>query len=46
MKSELKLLTTLAEADDDVKNGRMAPMQDSFDDLHASLLEKMDEVNK
>ena len=40
MKSELELLRTLAEADDDVKNGRLAPMQDSFDDLRASLLER------
>lgn len=40
MKSELELLRTLAEAEDDVKNGRLAPMQDSFDDLHASLLER------
>ncbi|MDF2609858.1 MAG: prevent-host-death family protein [Lachnospiraceae bacterium] len=40
MKSELELLRTLAEAEDDVKNGRIAPMQDSFDDLRASLLER------
>ena len=45
MKSELELLRTLAEAEDDVKNGRVAPMQDSFDNLRASLLErKIDEV--
>ncbi len=45
MKSELELLRTLAEAEDDVKNGRITPMQDSFDDLRVSLLErKKDEV--
>lgn len=45
MKSELELLRTLAEAEDDVKNGRLAPMQDSLDELHSSLLErKKDEV--
>ena len=37
MKSELDLLRTLAEAEDDVKNGRVTPMQDSFDSLRASL---------
>lgn len=40
MKSELELLRTLAEAEDDVKNVRVAPMQDSFDDLRVSLLER------
>lgn len=45
MKSELELLRTLADAEDDVKHGRVAPIQDSFDDLRASLLErKNDEV--
>ncbi|MBW8349339.1 type II toxin-antitoxin system Phd/YefM family antitoxin [Bacillus sp. IITD106] len=45
MKSELELLRTLAEAEDDVKNGRVAPMQNSFDDIHGSFLErKKDEV--
>ena len=39
MKSELELLRTLAEAEDDVKNGRLALMQGSFDDLRTSLLE-------
>jgi len=42
MKSELELLRTLAEAEDDVKNGRVAPMQDSINDLRASLLERKD----
>jgi prevent-host-death family protein len=40
MKSELELLKTLAEAEDDVKSGRVAPMQDSFDELRTSLLER------
>ena len=40
LKSELELLKTLAEADDDVKSGRVAPMKDSFDELRASLLER------
>ena len=40
MKSELELLKTLAEADEDVKYGRVASMQDSFNDLRASLLER------
>ena len=40
MKSELDLLRTLAEAEEDVKNGRVALMQDSFDQLRASLLDR------
>lgn len=40
MKSELELLKTLAEAEDDVKSGRVAPMQDAFDELRASILER------
>jgi prevent-host-death family protein len=38
MKSELELLRTLAEAENDIKNGRVAPMLNSFDDLRSSLL--------
>ena len=38
MKSELELLRTLADADDDVKNGRVAPIEDTFKDLRESLL--------
>ena len=33
--SELELLRTLAEAEDDVKNGRVGLMQNLFDDLQA-----------
>ena len=40
MKSELELLRTLAEAENNVKNGRLALMQGSFDDLRTSLLER------
>ncbi|CDX03837.1 type II toxin-antitoxin system Phd/YefM family antitoxin [Desulfitobacterium hafniense] len=40
MKSELGLLKTLAEAEDDVKSGRVGLMKDSFDELRASLLER------
>ena len=40
MKSELELLRTLAEAEEDVKHGRVASMQDSFDQLRSSLLER------
>ncbi len=40
MRSELELLRTLAEAEDDVKNGRLSPMQDSIDDLRASLVDR------
>lgn len=39
MKSRIELLEILAEAEDDVKNGRLAPIQDTFDDLRAMLQE-------
>lgn len=38
MKSELELLRTLTEAENDVDNGRVALMQDTFDDIRQSLL--------
>lgn len=38
MKAELELLKTLAEAEEDIKNGRIGLMQDSIDDLRSSLL--------
>ena len=38
MKSELELLRTLADAEEDVINGRTAPMQDTFDDIRSFLL--------
>ena len=40
MESELKLLRTLAEAEDDVKNGRVGPVQNTFDDIRKSLTER------
>ena len=40
MQSELDLLRTLAEADEDVIHGRIAPAKDTFDDIRSSLMEK------
>ena len=40
MKSELELLRTLSEAEEDVVNGRTAPIQDTFNDIRDSLLER------
>ena len=40
MKSELELLRTLAEAENDVVNGRVAAMQDTFDNIRKTLLER------
>jgi len=40
MKSELDLLRMLAESDDDVAHGRVAPMQDTFDGIRSALLER------
>lgn len=40
MKSELELLKNLAEAEDDVRVGRVAPMQQTFDDIRATLMER------
>ena len=42
MKARLELLEILAEADEDVKNGRVAPIQDTFDDLRNILKEDQD----
>lgn len=39
MKSRLELLELLAEAEDDVQHGRVAPMKDSFDELRSMLKE-------
>jgi len=38
MKSNIELLEILAEADDDVKNDRVAPVAETFDDLRKILL--------
>lgn len=40
MKAELELLRTLAEAEEDVANGRVAPMKDTFDDIRKALMER------
>lgn len=40
MQSRIELLELLAEASDDVKNGRVAPMSETFDDLRAILTEE------
>ena len=45
MKSELELLRTLAEAEEDVANERLEPVQNTFDDIRKSLLERNDEWN-
>lgn len=39
MKARIELLEVLAEAEDDVKNGRVAPITDTFDDLRKMLKE-------
>lgn len=41
MKSELELLRTLAEAEKDVQNGRIAPVRDTFDDIRNDLLKSI-----
>jgi prevent-host-death family protein len=40
MSAELELLKMLAEADDDVKNGRVEPIENVFKDLRADLLDR------
>ena len=37
MKAKIELLEMLAEAEDDVRNGATAPIQDTFDSLRAEL---------
>lgn len=39
MKARIALLEVLAEADDDVNNGRVAPITETFDDLRKMLQE-------
>lgn len=36
--AELKLLRTLADAEDDVIHGRVAPIEDTFSDIRSALL--------
>lgn len=40
MKARIELLEILAEADEDVRNGRVAPIKDTFEDLRAILKEE------
>lgn len=40
MKSELELLRSLAEAENDVREGRVSSMQETFDDIRAELMER------
>lgn len=44
MKSELELLRTLAGAEEDVKAGRVAPIQETFDDIRSKFLEMRNEI--
>ena len=39
MKSRIELLEILVEAEDDVRNGRVAPISETFDDLRKLLQE-------
>ena len=39
MKARIELLEILAEADEDVKYGRVAPIKDTFDNLRSILTE-------
>ncbi len=38
-KARLELLEMLAKSEEDVRSGRVAPMQDSFDDIRKRLTE-------
>ena len=40
MKAKIELLEMLGEAEDDVRAGRVAPMQDTFDSLRDELLKR------
>ena len=40
MISELELLRTLADAEEDVREGRVAPIEDTFQDIRMALAEK------
>ena len=39
MKSRIELLEILGESDDDVRNGRVAPISETFDNLRSMLKE-------
>ena len=40
MEAGLELLKTLAEANEDVVNGRVAPIKETFDDIRKLLVER------
>lgn len=42
MTSELELLRTLAEAEEDVKYGRVEPLQKTFEEIRSTLLNRED----
>lgn len=46
MKAELELLRTLADAEDDVQNGRIGSMQESLDILRESLVKRKKKMYK
>ena len=37
MQAELELLKMLAESEEDVRNGRVAPIENTFDDIRKKL---------
>lgn len=43
MKTELELLRTLAEAEEDVRAGRIAPIEETFDEIRQALLARKEE---
>lgn len=43
MQSELELLRSLAEAENDVREGRVSPMKETFDDIRAVLMERKEQ---
>lgn len=46
MKSELEMLRTLADAEDDVRAGRVAPVEDTFMEIRKSLLTRKNEFGE
>ena len=42
LKAELELLRTLAEAEEDVRAGRVSPIEESFTEIRQALLERND----
>ena len=44
LKSRLELLEMFTEADEDIKNGRIAPINETFDDLRKILMNKNEKI--